>query len=91
MPIVCLSPGFASASEPRATAPASQVVVPGPIERLIAMLSASYGLWKNGLYPRLDLGTTASIQQVVAQVFKMIGTDKGYVLTTARVRVPTLL
>jgi hypothetical protein len=52
---------------------------PDPIEALVDRLSSSHGMWTNGMFPKLDLPATASAEQVVARVFKMISFDKGRV------------
>jgi hypothetical protein len=49
------------------------------IDRLIAKLSSSHGLWQNGMFPKLDLPATASTEQVVTQVFQKTSFEKGRV------------
>ena len=49
-----------------------------PIDELVTRLSAS-PLWQNGIYPRLDLPKTASIDDVIARVFQLTGFDEGHV------------
>jgi hypothetical protein len=70
-----------------------QAAQPDPIAALVARLSATHGLWINGMFPDLDLPTTASTQQVLEQVFKKTGFDKGNVRTfqiieTRQVQIP---
>ncbi|MGA2867154.1 MAG: hypothetical protein ABSF95_21975 [Verrucomicrobiota bacterium] len=79
--------------EPSVTASEPAKVAPDPIQRLVARLSSSHGLWQNGLFPKLDLPATASTEQVVSRVFQMSGFDKGHVTThrileTRQVRIP---
>jgi hypothetical protein len=57
------------------------------IDRLIARLSSSHGLWRNGLFPRLDLPATASTEQVIARVFQRTGIDKGRVSKSRNVQI----
>lgn len=66
-------------------------VVPSPIERLAARLSAD-PLWQNGIAPIIALPQTASTEQVVSKVFEMISFDQGKVtkhriLEAKRVRI----
>jgi hypothetical protein len=50
-----------------------------PIGPLVERLSASHGLWQNGMFADLGLPGTASKPQVVARVFEMTGFDAGHV------------
>ena len=66
---------------------------PDPIAALVTRLSATHGLWINGMFPDLDLPATAPTQQVLEQVFKKTGFDKGNVRTfqiieTRQVQIP---
>ena len=49
-----------------------------PIARLVEGLAASH-LWRNGMYPKLELPATASTDQLIARVFEMTGFDEGHV------------
>jgi hypothetical protein len=91
--IASLLTGCATTPEASVTPPAPRVVASDPVERLVARLSSSHGLWQNGLFPKLDLPATASTKQVVSRVFPMTGFDKGHVaehriLETRQVRIP---
>ncbi len=50
-----------------------------PVDRLVTRLSASHGLWLNGVSPILELPATASTEQVVSRVFQMTDFDHGHV------------
>lgn len=52
---------------------------PDPIEQLVAKLSATHGLWVNGRSPIIRLPEPATPEQILEQVFKMTGFDKGHV------------
>jgi hypothetical protein len=74
------------ASSPRA-------VVADPITQLVERLSASHGLWRNGLFPSLGLTENASSEQIVARVLELSTFDKGRVtkhriMQTRRVQIP---
>lgn len=49
------------------------------IDALVAKLSASHGLWVNGLSPRVDLPAEASTAQVLDEMFKRVSFDEGKV------------
>ena len=64
-----------------------------PVDRLVAKLSSSHGLWRNGGSPIPGLPATASTDQVVSRVFQMTGFVRGHVtthriLTVRKVRIP---
>jgi hypothetical protein len=42
-----------------------------PIDRLVAKLTASGGMWRNGLFPVLGLTATAMPKQVINRYFSM--------------------
>ena len=50
-----------------------------PIDRLVARLSNTHGLWGNGATPVLNLPLTATIEQVIAEVFRVTVFERGYV------------
>lgn len=54
---------------------------PDPIDQLVAKLSATDGLgsWVNGSFPVIRLPETATPEQILEQVFKFTGFDKGHV------------
>jgi hypothetical protein len=52
---------------------------PDPIDRLIANLASTHGLWVNGMSPIIDLPTTAPVERVLADVFRTTGLDEGHV------------
>jgi hypothetical protein len=52
---------------------------PDPIDRLVADLSASHGLWVNGGYPQLKLPDNASSDEVIKRFFEKVGFDEGHV------------
>ena len=79
LPIIAIvMTGCALPPEPRVTA-SPPAAVADPIDRLVADLLSSYGLWENGVFPILGLPETASTDEVVAKTFKMTGFDKGQV------------
>ena len=86
----------ASSSAPQTTrsaVPAAPQTAPDSIAALVARLSATEGMWINGLYPIIDVSSTASTQQVLEQVFKKTGFDTGNVRTfqiieTREVQIP---
>jgi len=49
-----------------------------PIELLIKRLSKN-PLWQNGEFPKIELPSTATIEQVASKVFQMISFDQGRV------------
>jgi hypothetical protein len=51
------------------------------IDRLVARLSSSDGLWKNGLFPRLDVPATASTEHLVTAAFQKTSVDGRRVAT----------
>jgi len=64
-----------------------------PVDRLVAKLSSSHGLWRNGEFAILGLPATASTEQVVARVFQMDGFEpsqvaKHRILKVRKVRIP---
>ena len=71
-----------------------RVVAADPITQLVERLSASHGLWRNGLFPSLGLAENASNEQIVARVFEVSTFDQGRVtehriLQTRHVQIPT--
>ena len=50
-----------------------------PIAHLVADLSSSHGLWINGIDQVVNLPKTASIEQVIEQVFQTARLEKGWV------------
>jgi len=46
-----------------------------PIDGLVARLSSTHGLWLNGIIPHVPLPETATIGQVMEQVFKTTSLD----------------
>jgi hypothetical protein len=50
-----------------------------PIDRLVASLSATHGLWLNGTCAILNLPAGASAEAAVARVFELTGFDNGQV------------
>jgi hypothetical protein len=84
-PAVGASPPL-SASSPR-------VAADDPIARLLDRLSTSHGLWRNGLFPSIELPRTATNEQVVSRVFELSSFDKGRVsdhriVETRQIRIP---
>ncbi len=72
--------------------PKPKVAQPDSIEALVTQLSSSHLMWKNGLFPTLDLPATASIEQILERVFQLSGFEKGHVsshriLETRQVRI----
>ena len=72
--------------------PSPGVVVADPITQLVERLSASHGLWRNGLFPSLGLIEHASDEQIVARVLQLSTFDEGRVtqhriLQTRRVQI----
>ena len=61
---------------------------PDPIDRLVTDLSATHGLWVNGIDQGVDLPKTASPKQVVQQVFRMAGITRYKFLKIREVRIP---
>lgn len=49
------------------------------IDQLVTKLSATHGLWINGVSPILALPASASVEQVLVRVFEMTGFDRGHV------------
>lgn len=49
------------------------------IDQLVVKLSASHGLWVNGMSPTLGLPASASTDQALARVFEMMEFDRGRV------------
>lgn len=65
------SPESRAAASPSATAAA-------PIDRLVSELSSPRSrLWGNGAFPIIELPETATVDEVVAQVFRMTGFETG--------------
>ena len=58
-----------------------------PVEALVKRLSATHGLWINGLSPTLDLPATASPEEVVGQVFQRVSFAQGRIKKHSIVRV----
>ena len=56
-----------------------RIVAADPISQLVERLSASHGLWRNGLFPSLGLAKSASNDQIVARVLELSTFDKGRV------------
>jgi len=54
---------------------------PDPVDRLVADLSATHGLWINGAVPIIQLPEIASTEQVLERVFEMTGFERGRVKT----------
>jgi hypothetical protein len=66
--------GCTTPPEQGATPPESQVVAPklvasDPIDRLVADLSATHGMWRNGIFPALNLPLTATPEEVIKKRF----------------------
>ncbi|MEW6303051.1 MAG: hypothetical protein AB1705_06245 [Verrucomicrobiota bacterium] len=62
------------------------------IERLVARLSASRGMWQNGLFPRLDVPANATAEQVATKAFEMSRREAMLrILETRKVRIPDSL
>ncbi|MBT9588637.1 hypothetical protein IV102_35200 [bacterium] len=58
-----------------------------PVETLVKRLSATHGLWINGLSPTLDMPATASPAEVVDQVFQRVSFTEGRIKKHSIVRV----
>jgi hypothetical protein len=64
------------------------------IDTLVARLSATHGLWINGMSPKLDLPKTATTNEVIDKVFQMISFDgvgrvtKYNILSERQVQIP---
>lgn len=56
---------------------------PDAVDRLVGKLAESHGLWQNGASPKLDLASTATLDQVVSEVFKLVSFDSGNVTSFA--------
>jgi hypothetical protein len=63
---------------PRSPA-AEQAAKSDPITTLVEKISASHGLWLNGIYPILGLPATASTDEVIARMFEMTSFAEGRV------------
>ncbi|MGE0491607.1 MAG: hypothetical protein AB7S38_20515 [Vulcanimicrobiota bacterium] len=50
-----------------------------PIDQLVTRLSQTHGLWINGPFPALSLGSEATCQQVLDEMFTRISFDPGRV------------
>ena len=60
------------------------------IDDVVAKLSATHGLWVNGLYPTLDLPRTATAEQVLTRMFERISFDRGKVTEFKLVQLRTI-
>jgi hypothetical protein len=61
---------------PSQTAVTESKVAIDPIDRLIAELSATCGMWRNGIFPVLGLPQTATPEEVIRRLFSM-GLPRG--------------
>jgi len=92
--LVALLAGCAAKPESASPVAEPQPAPPDAIERLVARLSASRGLWLNGVTPRIDLPATAPVADVVAQLFQKSAPAVGAVtrhdiIESRQVRIPT--
>jgi hypothetical protein len=53
------------------TPPAPPAVASDPIDRLVANLSATRGMWNTGIFSNLGLPQTASPEDVIQRIFSM--------------------
>ena len=54
---------------------------PDPIAGLVAKLTATHGLWLNGIYPKLNVPKDAPVEQVLREVFEKTSPPQGKVIT----------
>jgi hypothetical protein len=64
---------------PTGLVPPSSMHMDDPIEALVERLSLTHGLWVNGFAPKIDLPANAPTNQVLEQMFKVIGFNNGHV------------
>lgn len=50
-----------------------------PVDDLVSRLSQSGGLWINGVFPTLDLPSTATDQQVLSRLWERTSSDQGHI------------
>jgi hypothetical protein len=92
-PVKISARAFAAATQSATTQAAT--TMPDAISALVDRLSATHGLWVNGVSPRLNLPADAKEDDVLAQVFKMSTPPEGKitsytVLDTRDVEIPTI-
>jgi hypothetical protein len=56
-----------------------RVAAADPIARLVDRLSASHGLWQNGLFPSLGLTASASNEEILSRIFELYVCAEGRV------------
>ena len=64
-----------------------------PIAQLVGRLSATHGLWHNGLFPSIDLPAHAPVEQVLSRVFQLSAFNTGrvsehHVLQARQIEIP---
>lgn len=64
---------------PTGLVPPSSIHMDDPIEALVERLSLTHGMWVNGFAPKIDLPANAPTNQILEQMFKVIGFNNGRV------------
>lgn len=75
--------GCASPPEPRVTA-SPPVAAADPIDQLVVRLSSN-GMWQNGLFKPIDLPSSASPEEVIAQVDQKTGLYQNGKITSYQI------
>ncbi len=74
-------------------AASSPTVAADPIAELVVRLSATHGLWQNGLFVPIQLPASASHEQVLLRLFELSAFNAGrvsehHVLDARRIEIP---
>jgi hypothetical protein len=94
-PVKISARAFAAATQPAAATTQAATTMPDAIAALVDRLSATHGLWVNGVSPILNLPADANDDDVLAKVFKMTTPPEGKItsykiLEKRQVEIPTV-
>jgi hypothetical protein len=94
-PVKISARAFAAATQPAAATTQAATTMPDAISSLVDRLSATHGLWVNGVSPSLGLPADAKEDDVLAKVFKMTTPPEGKItsytiLDKREITIPTV-